>query len=424
MAKGKNGKGKGNPSGTVEALKQQIAALQRKISSGTAQQGSGKKKKRTRRRKSTGTGKARGPKFDLSTLSPFARGMLDPFRASRVRVPDTVYVETMTTTTRTWFSGANGAPVMNYNTQAAYGTVLFAPLAGTQTYKNMHVSFAPDNNGNFFDYGTNATPTTLVWGKGWADSGIVTTYGDTNPLLSKSYRCVGGGLKFSFFEIPDNVTADIYCVPMFNGDTVVGQMGPLRASKIKHFLCKGNDTIILPLPVRHLGEAFEWIDSTKDGFTNASFPADDNLASGKTFKDFAVVGSADNTTANTAINCWSPQSGLGGWQLGIQLPAGSGFRVEAILHWEFLSTGTTNAYWSEEAEISYSNSNHIEGVCNVVSRSIRAETKLANGESTPIGEALNAASEQLRNYTMDALRDPAQALNTGRQMLNILGYKS
>ena len=170
MAKKKNGKGKSNPQaalqGQISRMQQQMQAMV-SARAGSGQSKSAKRKARKRARAAaSGTGKARTPRFNLDSLSPFARGMLDPFRAKGVRVPDTVFVETMTTTTRSWCTAAGNTPIMNYSTQMGYGTVIFAPLAGTATYKNLHVSFAKDGNSKFFDNTGNATPSTVDFTKG------------------------------------------------------------------------------------------------------------------------------------------------------------------------------------------------------------------------------------------------------------------
>lgn len=401
MAKNKNGKrkSKGNPN------QSQIPRLQARIDQlASMVQPKAGKKKRNRQRKKSGNRVSHGA--TLANFHPFARGFLDPFGAKDVRVPDSVLVKTGTTSVRWFGGGVGGTPIYNYTTGTAYGTMIAAPLAGLSGAFPVHYSFVPTGTQSFFDGTNSASPWTPDFTKCWGDANMNYSLLPSDPSAGKSYRVAAGGLKMVFYGIPPTQSADIYCVPMFNGDVISSDYGTMNVKRIKHYRITGNDEIVLPLPMRHIGEAFEWIDSSKTGFTNASFPGDDNLSTGSvTFNSFTRVASSNFTPAITAIKAWSPQSGLGGWQCAFTLPPGAGWRFEFILHFETMANTQSVGFFSDyDTKTSYADGNLMETVANLAAHASNTETVVQGGTATPwedlkhtVGNAtLNAMSAKLR----------------------------
>jgi len=392
-----NAKGAANQSSRIPQLVRRLEALANKP---PAPQPSGKKKKRNRNKKKTNR-VSHGA--TMANFHPFARGFLDPFGARGVRVPDSVLVRTATTSVRWYGGGAGGTPIYNYANATVYGTVLAAPLAGLSSDGGLplHYSFTPSGANSYFDYSGNASPFTPDFSKTWGDGQIGYNLMPFDPKSGKSYRVAGGGVKLIFYNIGPMVNADVYAIPMFNGDSVSSDYASMNSKRIKHYSLSGNDEIVLPIPMRHIGEAFEWIDSSKTGYTTASFPGDDNMSGNVTFGSYVKTASTNCTTTNTAIKAWSPQSGLGGWQIAFTLPQNAGFRCELMLHFEVMANSSVGPNYFQDSDLkpSYANASVMETVANVVGHDSITETVRQGGIETPWQEF----TEKFGNATSSAI---------------------
>lgn len=403
MAKSKkNGKKQQQGQPSNAQLMQQIKGLATRGNSGGSS--NGPKKKRTRRRKSGSRVVSHGA--SLANFSPFARGFLDPFGATGVRCPDSVLLKSGTTTHK-WFATAAssiGAPSYNLTTSPVYGTLLYTPIAAPgSAAKALQFSFTTDMTKSFFDYTANATPTVQNYAASFGGTNCTVAYQSFQATLGKAYRAVGGGVKLYFYNIPPTTPVDLYAVSMFNGDSVISDFGTMNAKRVRHFRLTGNDEIVLPVPIRHIGEAFEWINGANDGSTAASFASDDKIGTSNTFgvANAKYTASVDNTSSWTGITAWSPQSGLGGWQLCFNLPPLAGWRAEAVIHYEVLASSTIPSGFLADTDmkVCYANQKEVETVANVAGHSGVTETTRNGGVSNPWADF----AEQVGNSTASAI---------------------
>lgn len=392
MAK-KNGKGKtsAKPSeAALRSLQDKIKRLENK----TSQQGKSKKVSLKSKK-----GKSSGP--SVETLSSFARGFLDPFGASHVRVPDSFLGRTATSSSRTFMGGVNGVPSFNFTTAQAFGTILAAPIWKTAAYPS-HYSFTPSATRSFFNYDNVPTTQTIDYSKNFTDVNWASAMGMINDGAPwRALRVSGGGVRVQFMGIPPQTPVDVYAVPMFNGDTVMSSWDNVANQRVRHWRLTGDDQIVVPWAVRHTGEAFEWVANPKSGESVTDYPTDDNLTGAVIPNSYQAGVAADRTAANTAIRAWSLQSGLGGWQLAFNLPPGAGWKAETIVHVELQMGQTTSSFYAGDADSkqTYCDSQQLEEVCNLAARSCVKEAVMTGGASSP-WEDLRA---EFGNQTLNSL---------------------
>lgn len=393
MAK-KNGKG-GSNTKPSEAAVRDLREKIKKLEARTKQ--TGKKPKVSLKSQK---GKSSGP--PVSVLSSFARGFLDPFGASEVRVPDTFLSRTATSFSRQFAGGPGGAPSYNFTTANVYGTIISAPLWNTSA-SPFHYSFTPTSARSFFNYDNVATgPQAIDYTKNFGDVNIASATGILGTgIMAK--RVSGGGVRISFYGIQPQTPVDLYAVPMFNGDTVMSQWENVANQRVRHWRMTGDDTVVVPWCVRHTGEAFEWVTGLKTGASATDYPADDGVSTANIPSAFSTAVAADRTSTNCAISAWSLQSGLGGWQFAFNLPPGAGWRVETIVFIEAQMGQTNTSYYGsdKDSKPSLCDMKQLETVCNLASLTALKETTMNGGVESP-WEDLRA---QLGNATLNTLTE-------------------
>jgi hypothetical protein len=301
-------------------------------------------------------------------------------------------------------------------TQTAYGTLIAHPIAVTPggVTRALNYAFTPTLTKSFFDFSGNAAPLTADYTKNFGNSTVAGLFVPFDAKLGRAYRVAGGGLKLCMFNIPPQTPVDVYALAMFNGDGIVADYQSVSAKRIRHFRLDGNDEIVLPIPIRHMGEAFEWINASQDGTATAAYPSDDKVGAGQTIGSYVTTASTDVTNTNCGIQAWSPQSGLGGWQIAFNLPPMAGWRAEFVIHFEVLSSATVPSGMLSEGDtkVSFANSGLMETVANITGHTAMKEEVMHGGVANPWDDFVKSvgnstASSLAKDLATDAFIDMA-----------------
>lgn len=392
MAKNKN---KPNPN-AIKSLTNQVQALNAKLKASKAARQPKPAKKGKKEKK-------KGQRNIIGGLTSFARANLDPFSVRGARVPDSTLLRSGTSYSRV--IAGSGAPSSNYTTTKAFVSITAAPLFN-QNCRPLQVWSTPDPTVSWFNFASNASPSTADYTKNWGS--IFQGFDQGNPSTFQDYRVSGGGFRLKFFNIVNTNPVDVYCVPMFNGNTTIATWGNLVPQRTKHYrLDSGDARITLAYPVRHITDAYDWVANGKTGTAAADYPVNDGISGSVLQSSRVVTASTDCTSTNSGVLAWSLQSGMGGWQVAFTLPPGVSWMAEAITHVEYLREGTTpDAYNAESSsKLCYSNEQELEAVCNIISTTCQQEKTLKGGNDSPLSEFIETARNQTMNGFMRVLKE-------------------
>jgi len=393
---------------TQKKVKNEIQSLTSKVQSLSARlaQGGGKKKKKKGKgnKGAKGATKVRKALPDVANLGSFARGFLDPFGLRGSRVPDSSLVRTTTSYSHYWIGASNAVPSFNFTNATAYLHIAAAPLFDPAA-NPLRCASTPDAMQSVWNYTGNTAPTTIDYTKIW---GGLTQANNRGTVTNgyKNFRVSGGGVKIKLVGISSTQQVDVYAVPMFNGDTSTPYWQNVIAQRVRHWkLTAGNHEVVIPWPVRSTNDAFEYCKGTLTGAATTDYPTDDKVTS--TFSGFVYTASTDVGNTNAAVDAWSMQSGLGGWQIMFSLPPGSGWNCESIVHAECIMNQTVPSYYVGDSDSAVSLADHaqLEKVGNLVAMTCNKDETVTGSTASPWTELAGELGSQTLAGMTDALKD-------------------
>lgn len=274
-------------------------------------------------------------------LSEFQLASFDPFALRGARVPDGDVRPTYTTFTR-WQLNSGRALVNNTNSYA-YMAFLHLPVLSNAYNGTVFAGSTTSPVNSIFDFSANAAATTTDFTKTWGqvNSSMSSEVG-TALTNASSFRVSGGGLKLIISDCTPTNQASVYSMPLFNRDDLTEYYDRMVSYASHRFRVSDNAEVVVPIPIRSSGDAYDWIPSTMDGsaFTHYPYRDQSGMSTLNAPGSLVVTNSTDCTSADSVTRLYSMQGGLGATWTWVKLPPGASISAEWITHGEVNPMGT------------------------------------------------------------------------------------